>query len=185
MARVIAHHRLPQRLRTGAVGEPETLRQRHGVLRPFVAEALGFGLRRAHQEMPGLDVAQTLNDGLRAVRRGALTNGHEHVGVKPESVTADFVRPLGALDTADEVAVMASDQRQRACRASEGLGRRNPLHAGGRVEQAHRLTVGIADLQPLDLQRRAEPRMAGSGRALGTPQHQPLVADAELAVDFR
>jgi len=81
MARVRPHHRAPHPLGAGAVGQPETARQRHRVARPFIVKPLRLILRRAHQKGAGLDPAQSLHHPF-AFRVGRqIKFGPEPVGI--------------------------------------------------------------------------------------------------------
>ena len=55
-----AHHRLPQRLGTGRVGQPEAAGERDGVAWAFMVFTTRLIGGRAHQEASGFDVAQAL-----------------------------------------------------------------------------------------------------------------------------
>ena len=84
-ARVLAHHRLPQRLRAGGLGQPEAPRQYHLVL-ALVGFSLRLGVGRAHQEPPRRDPAHALGHALDAEVRIESVAVYAH-GARPIRLT--------------------------------------------------------------------------------------------------
>ena len=133
MAGVLAHDRFPKILRAGRIEEPETLTDRHQVLRAFVRpiwcrhpKALTrsrFVLGRTHLEASWADPAHALGDGF------AFRWRHLEVDPQPEAVAADGTGPgrlgdLRKVSFSQSVAITNARPCGRRHVASPAAGRR-------------------------------------------------------------